>query len=199
METFVCAECGRTAIARQKKALPRRFCSTGCKNAHHNREWQAAHQDQVRAYRRSPTRMAKNRERSLAFYAANRDTVREVMRGRYQATRSNTPWRTLLMGAKSRAKEKVLPFDLTEEWAADRWTGRCEITGIAFIVGAPRKSPRSFWPSIDRIEAELGYTQDNCRFILHAVNALKGDGTMDDMRKVVDAIVCNYFVKKEPQ
>lgn len=31
--------------------------------------------------------------------------------------------------------------------------------------------------SIDRVKPELGYTQDNVRFILHCLNAMKGNGT----------------------
>lgn len=46
-----------------------------------------------------------------------------------------------------------------------------------------------YWPSIDRIDPKVGYLTSNCRIILHAVNALKGEGTDADILLVANAIV----------
>lgn len=55
-------------------------------------------------------------------------------------------------------------------------------------LGQPPR-PRFFSPSIDRIVPALGYTPENCRFILWAVNAFKHDGTDDDMYRVAEALI----------
>ncbi|HSS25063.1 MAG TPA: hypothetical protein VLL82_11830 [Mycobacterium sp.] len=141
--------------------------------------------------------MAKNRARSTANYAANRKTIAPIRAAQYQSIRKQTPWSTLLASAKTRARKKGLPFDLNSAWAQERWTGHCELTGLSFLCAQPKHSSRSFWPSIDRIHPELGYTQDNCRFVLHAVNALKGDGTDDDMAIIALALASNIKMQRQ--
>ncbi len=60
--------------------------------------------------------------------------------------------------------------DLVALW--DRCGGRCSLTSLAFHGGrfGIGKAKRAFWPSIDRIDPELGYTRENCRLVLTAVN-----------------------------
>jgi hypothetical protein len=110
----------------------------------------------------------------------------------YQATRQTSPWSTLVDSAKARAKDKAIPFDLTKEWAAARWTGRCEITNIPFVIGARGLGPKPLAGTIDRVDPKLGYVQSNCRFILQAVNALKSTMTDAEMIVVARAIIENY-------
>lgn len=83
-----------------------------------------------------------------------------------------------------------LPFTLTDEWARKRWTGRCELTGIPFVVAGTHG--KFFSPSLDRIDPKKGYVDDNCRFILFAVNTLKGVGTDEDMMLVARELIANY-------
>lgn len=109
--------------------------------------------------------------------------------GSVQARRGyvkNLAWR-LASGARVRAEKKGLSYDLTKEWAEKRWTGRCELTGMKFVVAAKTMSPYS--PSLDRIDPKLGYTQGNCRFILMGVNSLKNTGTDEDVMRIAEAIV----------
>lgn len=132
------------------------------------------------------------RERRARWQNAHR--VREKQR--YQVTRAWLPWLNALRGSKQRAKRENIPFTLTKEWATERWTGKCEVTGIEFILSA-RNSPYLFSPSIDRIIPANGYTSSNARFVLHAVNALKGAGTDEDMLRIARAIVCNLELRAE--
>lgn len=106
----------------------------------------------------------------------------------YQKDRHTRPWLNSLRGAKTRAKRDKLPFLLTAEWAEAKWTGRCEITGLAFSMNI-RRSPHVYSPSLDKIVPALGYTPENCRFILHGVNAMKATGTDEQMLEVAKAIV----------
>jgi hypothetical protein len=101
---------------------------------------------------------------------------------------SSRPWGYLLKSAQSRAKEKALPFELTDAWACARWNGACEITGILFRKNEKR-GPHPFSPSIDRKNPALGYTQSNTRFILWGCNAIKGVGNDFDMYEIAEAIM----------
>jgi len=102
--------------------------------------------------------------------------------------RQSHPWRTILREVRKRAKKKGLACDLTNGWASERWTGRCEISGLKFVSSDTGKFS-IFTASIDRLDADLGYTQGNCRFVLLAVNMLKGIGTDDEMFEIAQAIV----------
>lgn len=110
--------------------------------------------------------------------------------------RVDTPWRGLLHAAQSRAKKRSLPYFLTEMWAAKRWTGLCEVTGLEFRLGQRGFGPKFWSPSIDKIDASKGYVPENCRFVLWGVNSFKHDATDEDMVLVARAIVA-AFDKKE--
>lgn len=139
--------------------------------------------EKQRAYRQALSpEVAK--ERRARWNAAHKAKEKR----RYHATRLWLPWLNAFRGSKARATKNRVPFTLTKEWAEARWTGRCEVTNIEFILSTKR-SPYLFSPSLDRIIPTLGYTPENSRFILHAVNALKGQGTDEDMLTIAKAIV----------
>jgi hypothetical protein len=72
--------------------------------------------------------------------------------------------RRLLIRAVERASKKGLLYNLSLSWALNRWTGHCEVTGIAF---APWTDSRSlFSPSIDRIDNNI----PNCHMNLIEVS-----------------------------
>jgi len=99
----------------------------------------------------------------------------------------------LWTSAKSRATKYGYSFNLTREWVLSKLTrGVCEVTGIAFKYVA--HSVHS--PSIDRIDNSKGYTEDNCRVVLHMYNAGKSVGTDEDMLELAYAIL-NYNKPQE--
>ncbi len=96
-----------------------------------------------------------------------------IRRSRYgKRVRQDKPWRELVRAARLRANKKNMEYSLSYEWAATRWTGKCEMTGIAFNIRGTRTNPHS--PSIDRIDNSKGYTPENSRFVLWAINSFKG-------------------------
>lgn len=101
------------------------------------------------------------------------------------------PWKAITVGAMVRAKKRGIPYDSDLlEWAAARYTGRCELTGLEFRPNRGHGcGPAPFSPSIDRIDPLLGYTKGNCRFILHAINAMKGSGTDEEVAFILRAFV----------
>jgi len=74
--------------------------------------------------------------------------------------------------------------DLTVDWILEKLkTGVCEATGQTFDMRAERELDwLPFSPSVDRINSDLGYTQDNCRIVFLSVNMAKNkwseDGSM---------------------
>lgn len=84
-----------------------------------------------------------------------------------------------LRGAKTRAADKGLEFDLSIQWAEEeleRSAYLCPLTGIAFdrtISARGRRSP--YGPSIDRVDNSRGYVTDNCRVVITAINIMMSD------------------------
>jgi len=154
------------------------------------RAWRAAHREEANAKGREyhyRNRDYANSQRR-AYRAANYETEIASQRRSYRISREKFAGESLLRGAQSRAKKKNLPYDLTKEWLLSRWTGRCELSGIPFVLRDGAPGPKFYSPSIDRIVPALGYVQSNCRVILWAVNALKHDGTDEDMYRVARAL-----------
>ncbi|MGH7971285.1 MAG: hypothetical protein ACREIC_21410, partial [Limisphaerales bacterium] len=107
----------------------------------------------------------------------------------FQKERLIEPWKKFLRSAEHRATKKRVPFALSFEWVRKHWTGRCELTGLEFILGQRGAGPKAFSPSIDRIKPELGYVDDNCRFVLWAVNAFKAEGDDEQMLRLARALL----------
>lgn len=80
----------------------------------------------------------------------------------------------LMSKAKSRAKDKGLEFDLTREFVAGLFylqQNKCKLTEIEFNYDPPTNTVYNpLAPSLDRIDPQGGYTQDNTRLILTCVN-----------------------------
>lgn len=90
--------------------------------------------------------------------------------------------RQLLTAAKCRAKKKGLPFDLTIEDIVI--PDVCPVLGIPLTKGLTKTSHDS--PSVDRIDNTKGYTKDNIKVISHRANFLKGDTSIEELKKILD-------------
>ncbi len=87
----------------------------------------------------------------------------------------------LLMNAKSRAKEKGLPFNLTIETIPSVPT-HCPYLGIELHCGDKKQNQHS--PSLDRIEPQLGYVHGNVQIISYRANAMKGTASFKEFEKM---------------
>lgn len=94
--------------------------------------------------------------------------------------------------ASSRAKSKKLDFDLTLEWAegkAREQGYRCALTGIQFFAERKNRSKyEPFSPSFDRIDPGQGYTQNNVRIVLFAVNVMLQDWGLHVLQIVAQSL-----------
>ena len=131
----------------------------------------------------------KNRKRILARQAAARRRNPAHRQAQQLAAHRRRPFMQAMRSAKYRAAQKKIPFSLTKEWAEKRWTGCCEVTGIAFQPPKGLGGPEFFSPTIDRIDKKIGYVTGNCRFVLFAVNLLRWTGSDKDMFEVARAIL----------
>lgn len=97
---------------------------------------------------------------------------------------------SLLTVARSRAAKVGRVFELDIDFITEMWTsldGKCSVTGLPMSLEVDdygRRFSRPYAPSIDRINAEDGYTKDNVRLVCTVVNlALNrfGDDVFDNM------------------
>lgn len=143
----------------------------------------------------------KNRQRNIAEFreqdkvryrkktAAQRESSRIVHLKSAKRRRQQSPGLAALAGAKERARKRLREFTLTKQWVAETYTGKCQLTGLPFIVSTGLNNAYS--PSIDRIDPAKGYTPDNCRFILWAVNRFKMADTDETMFSIASALVAH--------
>ena len=148
-----------------------------------------AHHEAVRAQQnaRDPEkRRADNRARA----AANPERYRGYWRKDAARRRINRPWLSSLRACQKRAQKKGREFTLTNEWCVENYTGRCALTGLSFDTSpTDTPGPRPHSISIDRKDQTKGYTPDNCRFILHGVNAFRGSGSDEQLAIMAKALL----------
>jgi len=150
-------------------------------------EWREKNRDRVRELDRARWAARPDlRQKKAERQRKNKEKFAEYAR---KSREKNYVWNMVRL-AEARAKKEGLNFDLTREWAESRWTGACELTGIQFVKrsGTGRGSAGPFSPSLDKIDPAKGYVQDNCRFILWAVNRFKGKDADAVMFQIAKAI-----------
>ena len=109
------------------------------------------------------------------------DGIEELMR---DDTKSREKVRSLLGAARSRARNKGIPFDLRRDdelsiqAVLDR--GLCEMTGRPLVVGSG-----PFAPTLDRINPAKGYVRGNVRVICRLMNFALGSWGEDLLREVI--------------
>lgn len=149
------------------------------------KQWRLANPDEAK--KKDHETYLKYKEKYVARMQAYRKAHPLLRQKEYRTARAKRPWNAVLQNAQSRALKKKLAFNLTREWAERNWTGRCALTNLPFSFGNRHHYP--FAPSMDRIDSGLGYTTDNCRFVLFAVNSFKGVGTDAEMLTIAKALV----------
>ena len=88
-----------------------------------------------------------------------------------------------LMGAKSRAKLKGIPFDIL---VSDiDIPDKCPVLGIPLLWGDRLTNST---PSIDRLIPEKGYVKGNCRVISMKANRLKNNASEEDLKAILSYI-----------
>lgn len=130
--------------------------------------------------------MLKACESVMKHYRKNSEAKKAYSLRRYY----EVPYLRLVSAAARRAKLNGVECTINVAWAREKWTGKCELTGIDFVSG--KRGISQFSPSIDRINPAIGYTPENCRFILARVNFLKGTDSDDAaIYRIAEALISN--------
>lgn len=89
----------------------------------------------------------------------------------------------MVQAAKTRAKKKGIPFDITfEDFTIPRY---CPVLGIELkIGGGERYHATDATPSLDRINPRRGYVKGNVIVISMRANRIKNDGDAEEHIKV---------------
>jgi len=115
-----------------------------------------------------------------------RDANPEHERKRYQ----KNPGRRMFELVRSRAKAANQEFDLDcADIVARVAAGRCEMTGIQFVVRFGTRKNKNFYnPSIDRIDSTRGYTRDNVRIVLYGLNVMMNTWGAEKIHEISNAL-----------
>jgi len=95
---------------------------------------------------------------------------------------------------RKRAKINNLPFNLTPIFLKRLWDsqdGMCAITGIPMEMNRTRsgKSLKSiYYGSVDRIDSNAGYIEDNVQFVTLGVNYMKNNFDTNMVKEFINNI-----------
>ncbi len=110
-------------------------------------------------------------------------------RATHQSKRRTHPFEVRLPSVQRRAGMRGLQYDLTVEWAQMQWNkqqGRCEYTRVPMELAGRIHAPLAC--SFDRVNSELGYTQDNVVMCCSAYNSFKGKMTRTESSLIFEAM-----------
>jgi len=116
------------------------------------------------------------KKRLKRYYEKNKEWLKEKNKEYVK----NNKDRYLLAGARKRAKDKSLPFDL--ELSDIVIPEFCPMLGIRLEVQEGHSSACS--PTLDRIIPEKGYIKGNVQVISMRANQIKSDATADELMAV---------------
>jgi len=106
---------------------------------------------------------------------------------------------SMIGSAKTRAASKNVAFTVTKDWIYKKLLEqncRCAITGLKFTAKKDIGSLRNpYGMSLDRIIPSLGYTEENCRIVLYAVNVMMMDWGLEAVAPIARH-VADYADKK---
>ena len=103
----------------------------------------------------------------------------------YQAKyRGKNRFAIRVRSCKSRAKEKGLPFDITEDYVKSIWTGTCPVFGTTLDINS--KKGHKGHAQLDRVIPNKGYTKGNVVWLSERANRIKDDATLEDLERIVE-------------
>jgi hypothetical protein len=121
--------------------------------------------------------------KSKKRYQENKD--KEDFRFKVKTYRKANPKKSMLRGAKNRAKLKGMEFNLVEsDIVIPKY---CPVyPEIELIMNDGKPSYNS--PSLDRVDNNKGYIKGNVRVISSKANILKKNGSLEDFKRLIEYI-----------
>ncbi len=127
---------------------------------------------------------SKQYEDGLSYRCRKCDNARSQtpeVRKRRRERHAEFPEKIMLQHARSRAKNKNLEFNLTQDDI--NIPEKCPIFGIKIQKGD--RCVKFDSPSLDRIDSTLGYTKSNVIIVSWKVNAIKNNANIEEMVLIV--------------
>lgn len=155
-------------------------CKGLCKS-HYLRKWHTDHPKYNEKWRSENPQKVKNHQDTLL-------KKRKTPEGKIRATEVNDRWyrrkpaTTIWHGAKARAKEKGILFEITPEDIVV--PDKCPILGIELFISEKGVGRTDNSPSLDRIIPSLGYVKGNIAVISQRANRIKNDATLEEITKL---------------
>jgi hypothetical protein len=123
----------------------------------------------------------KSKEYQKQWYLKNK--VKKLKQSKINSEKliEEYPLKALLSNIKSGAKNRNLDFKINYEFILKLWkvqNGLCYYTKIPMKLTARQKNPHQV--SIDRINSNLGYTEENTVLCCQAINYMKNDYSLED-------------------
>ena len=85
---------------------------------------------------------------------------------------------------RQRSKKYGYDFNLNKQLIIDKLSkGICEATGISFVIDGNKYNP--YMPSIDRIDSNLGYINENIQVVCMIYNFCKNKFTDEQTKKFI--------------
>ena len=97
--------------------------------------------------------------------------------------RSKNRFAIRMRTCRARAKEKGLPFDLTEDYLKSIWTDTCPVFGTPLNIDALKCEANH--AQLDRVIPALGYVKGNVVWLSQRANRIKDDATLEDLERLV--------------
>ena len=97
----------------------------------------------------------------------------------------------MVCGARQRAKDKQIAFDIDHAYIRSIAPSRCPIFNIELEWSVERGNghitlPNS--PSLDRIDPSKGYVKGNVWIISHRANSIKSNASHEELKLVTEAV-----------
>ena len=121
-----------------------------------------------------------NREYYLAKALVNQTLPHAILNR--SKRHSADPRKNMLRSARSRARKKGLPFNLTLEDIVI--PERCPVLGTILVTGEGKPTKNS--PTLDKFRPEFGHTKSNVSVISYRANAIKNDATLEELERIVE-------------
>ena len=98
------------------------------------------------------------------------------------------PFYPCLHRARNRAKNRGVPFNITEEYLESIWTGVCPVFHVRLDLPSRGEGHKftTTTPSLDRIAPDKGYVPGNVIWISLRANRMKNDGTSEELFRVAE-------------